>query len=305
MTLLLTIMCLTFIIFTIAEVVLVIKLFNVNEIKIKENTRQLRNIEKEQKEDLKQIFHQISGLINSYGKTINLIQKAKSAFAKDIAGISHDLDNLYEWNKQQNKSIVDLMQMHNQLTDITYDSLKEIFCDLNNCECSECEFYNECAKHPSQGLDNADNTDLNKKNIHVENNSEAWDSAIASLDNRVTFKMDLSNPEQFNELRSKMKSSGIPDRVIDNYIEQIKYLVKVGIAKEDQSIEVVWGTKNRQGYLATSVTGENFGMPLNNEVIRNSSKKQKFNKEIEKLVDPNLKIIQSLERLYKSSDNKE
>ena len=86
-------------------------------------------------------------------------------------------------------------------------------------------------------------------------------------------------------------------------------MVKVGIAKEDQAIEVVWGTKNKQGYLATSVTGENFGMPLS-DILKGStkpSKKEKTQaKQGESLVDPNSRIVKVLNELYnKSKPDKE
>lgn len=291
-TILLTVICLAFITFTIAEVMLTIKLFNANESRIK-------SLEKEYKEDSKEAFHQISGLINSSAKTIRLIDKIKSGFNKRYDNLVHDVDNLYNWNKEQTEVMKSIMLNHNTLVDMTYDSLKEIFCDLNECDCSECEFYNECIKYSPK-----DSNDENKKNIIVENNREAWDSAIASLDNKVIFKMNLSKPEQFDELKNKMKQSGIPDKVIDNYIEQIKYLVKVGIAKEDQSIEVVWGSKNKQGYLATSVLGETNLDKIfqQNPKLLKKQRGQSKEEAKEKIVDPNSKIVKSLNKLYKLSD---
>ena len=93
MTLLLTIICLAFIIFSIAEAILAIKLFNVNEARIKANEKQLTEIENEYKKDSKEIFHQISGLISSSGKTIRLIDKLKSGLNVIVIDES---DSVYE-----------------------------------------------------------------------------------------------------------------------------------------------------------------------------------------------------------------
>ena len=296
MTTFLFMLCFVFIVFTLSQTALVIKLFDKNEKLIKENSLHLKELEKEYRSDVKEVAYQISAMLDSFSKVLRLVDKLKFTFMKKHNKLVNEVDNLFILNKEYNKIINSVIENHNDLANLTYDGLKEIFCDLNDCDCSECEFYSKCIKHSSPGLNDENDSSINK-NIHVENNPEQWDSAVASLENKNSFKMNLSNPESFEDLKLKMQESGIPDRVIDNYIEQIKYLVKVGIAFPDQEIEVIWGTRNKQGYLATSVTGENFGLPLNS---RNCS--TNFNKFLNKLVNPNSKIVKTLERLYNLSD---
>lgn len=214
-------------------------------------------------------------LIEASEKTLELIKEDEENIKISFKNVSSDLDNLYDWNKEQNKSLVQIMDKHNRLADVTYQQFKELFCDLHDNQCSSCPFYDICTK---QELDLEDSID---DSIEIEDSNE--------------YHLRL-NESDYRDLEKRMRDSNIPSSTIKDYIIQIQSLANSGLIDKDEEIKINWGIKNHQGFIITEVPGKvGFGQPFSSKKSKNKTKKSQI-----KLVDPNSKIVKSLEKIFKN-----
>ncbi|MBQ3421203.1 MAG: hypothetical protein IJH34_05960 [Romboutsia sp.] len=218
-------------------------------------------------------------LIETSEKTLNLIKEDEENIKVSFRNVSSDLDNLYDWNKEQNKSLVQIMDKHNRLADVTYQQFKELFCDLHDNQCNSCPFYDICTKQE---------LDLEEDSIH--------DSDTIEIDDSNEYHLRLNESRDYKDLEKRMKDSNIPTSTIEDYITQIKSLANSGLVDEDEEIKIVWGIKNHQGYIITEVPGKvGFGQPFSSKKSKSKTRKPQI-----KLVDPNSKIVKSLEKIFKN-----
>ena len=175
------------------------------------------------------------------------------------------------------------MKKHNDLTDFIISSLKDIHCDLNDCDCSECNFYDCCSGNQEIPFSEYINEAIEEDK--PEESSEENSSIACKGDNKII--IDPKNINSFNKLRKAMVSSGVPKEVVDNYVTYIKgacqnypHLI------ENKTLEIIW----------------QFGKE---KCISGGLIKHKFvkSKEDNKRIDPNAKIVKTLNKLYER-DNK-
>jgi len=249
------------IIATILFVDLIINYFLINysNKKFEKYQNKIDELEK----DNRKCFEQISGLLNTSGKTIKLIQKFKNQSGNKFQKIDEDL-----------KSI---MRMHNDLVDIVYESFANVYCDLNEEDCSICEYYDRCSKR-----------DSSKENGFITYTKEhpSEDSCIA-CNRPISYSsiiIDPNDKDYLTKLKSTMYNSGVPEQVISHYLTYIKALLEK-LNLEGKYMEIAWNFKE------TDVV-KGAGIITNKPIDKNEIDK-------EKLIDPNSKIVKSLNKLYK------
>lgn len=213
--------------------------------------------------DNRKCFEQISGLLNTSGKTIKLIQKFKN----------HSGDKF----KEIDSCIKSLTILHNNLVDLTYESFADVYCDLNDGDCSICEYYDKCSKK-----------DSSKENGFIAYTKEhpSGDSCIA-CEKPISYSSIIIDPKDkdyLTKLKSTMYNSGVPEQVISHYLTYIKALLEK-LNLEGKCMEIAWNFKE------TDVV-KGAGIITNKPIDKN---------EIEKMIDPNSKIVKSLNKLYKQN----
>lgn len=244
---------------------------------IKSTIEQQTQAIKKQKESIKNAFRQISGVLKNYSKLVRLVQKIKSDTDNEVYKITHDLDNLYNFNTKQVKTISNMMNKHNELVNEMFDQIRDIYCDLNGGDCSSCEYKEKCI----QGTEDISFLDT----VDNKPTSEEDNSPIACKgENRMI--IDPSFMNSFKKLEKAMANSGVPKEVIDNYVTYIKNACKnYPKLVENKVVEVVWifGDKPEAGV-------------IKHKFIQNEE-------DSEKLIDPNTKIVKTLDKLYNQKDN--
>ena len=248
--------------------------------------KSLKKIKKElekQEESIKNAFKQISKILTNYSKIVKLIQKLQSSTDDNIAKVVHDIDDLYRFNTKQVKVIGDLMKKHNELVNDMYDQIRDVHCDLNEGDCSTCEYHAYCTQ-PEEDCDFSKEENLKENDFKDFPKGGSLDSSPISCvgENRITIDPFVSG--SFDKLEEAMSKSGVPKEVINNYIRYIKNACKTHPnLVANKVVEIVWmfGNNSEAGVI-----------------------KHKFFKDKEeKLVNPNAKIVKTLNRLYEQKDN--
>ena len=268
--------------------ILIVYLYKEN-ISNKKTLKFLKNQIKTNRDNIKDSFKQISNLLEIYGKTIKLIQKLKGHLSKELSNITHDIGDLYRFTAKESETINKVMKIHNDFVDSTINSFKDIYCDLNDCDCSICSYHDYCSESSDNEETEFYNSDINDKDLlqEIENIPKESDKEISIVcdkkDNR--FVIDPSNNNSFIKLKKVMAESGVPQEVIDNYIDYIK-----GVCKDFSSL-----IKNKTIEIAWEFKGNNKGGLIKHRFIKD--------KNIDdNLVDPNSKIVKTLNKLYEKTD---
>ena len=244
---------------------------------IKATVEQQTEAIKKQKESTKNAFRQISSVLKNYNKLVRLVQRIKSDTDNEVHKITHDLDNLYNFNTKQVKTISNMMNKHNELVNEVFDQIRDVYCDLNDCDCSNCEYRERCIQG-AEGISFSDMVD-NKPTEEDDNSPIACKG-----ENRMT--IDPSSINAFKKLEKAMANSGVPKEVIDNYVTYIKNACKnYPKLVENKVVEVVWifGDKPEAGV-------------IKHKFIQNEE-------DSDKLINPNIKIVKTLDKLYNQKDN--
>lgn len=268
------------IVISLISLILVVYLI-VDNISTKKSIKKLINQQKEQEESIKKAFEQISGILNSYTKVIKLIQKMKSQIGKELAGIVHDLSDLYKFSVKSTKTIEGIMKMHNELVDSTFETFKDIYCDLNECDCSICNYKQYCTGEVEEN-EGISFSDLKEPS---EDSSEG-EGPIASCVEPNKIIIDPTSKTGFAKLEKVMLKSGVPKEIINNYVTYIKAACNnYPNLVSNKLIEVVWrfGNSPEAGV-------------IKHKIIKN-------NKELEnKMINPNAKIVKTLNKLFQKED---
>lgn len=237
--------------------------------------RKLKKRIKDHDKSLKEIFKQISGLLTNSGKTLKLFQKFQESVTKEISNIIHDLNSLYNFSAKQTKTMKSMMEKHNEFVNEVMDDIRDLHCELNDFDCSDCEYHDFCIsdRNEEESTSFSDLKDEDEPEIVEENEGPI----ICRGENRMI--IDPSAKGAFNKLEKAMSKSGVPKEVIDNYVSYIKKACS-SMTLANKVIEIVWifGSNSEAGVI-----------------------KHKFTKkedDIEKLVNPHAKIVKTLNKLY-------
>ena len=247
-----------------------------SNITYKKDIEYLKKENEKNKNSTKAAFKQMSGILNNNGKIVKLIQKVEASVSNDIHNIIHDLDDLYKFSAKQTETIKNVMKKHNEFVNETMDNIRDLHCDLNDNDCSTCEYHDYCI---ADGL-NDENEGISFSDLK-DNNIDEDDSPVASCHDQNQMTIDPTIKGAFNKLEKAMCKSGVPKEVVDNYLAYIKKTCLASVPYiADKKIEVVWifGNNSEAGVI-----------------------KHKFIKkedDTEKLVDPHAKIVKTLNKLY-------
>ena len=240
--------------------------------------REIKKFKKKVKENdksLKEAFKQISGLLTSSGRTLKLFQRFQESVTKETSNIVHDINDLYNFSVKQTKTIKSMMEKHNEFVNEVMDDIRDLHCELNDFDCSDCEYHDFCIsdRNEEESTSFSDLKDEDEPEIVEENGGPI----ICRGENRMI--IDPSAKGAFNKLEKAMSKSGVPKEVIDNYVSYIKKACS-SMVLTNKVIEVVWifGNSSEAGVI-----------------------KHKFTKkedDVDKLVNPNAKIVKTLNNLY-------
>ena len=238
------------------------------------------------KESLNQAFKQISGILTSSSKILKLIQKVQASLSNDIAKVVHDIDDLYKYSATQAKSIKFIMDKHNETVNTLLGDIRDLHCDINDYDCSLCTYRDQCISLSSkEDLSDSPETEDSEEDGDDDYNGESLnfsDSPIGCKEGN-RFTIDPSSKGAFNQLRTVMCKSGVPKDIVNNYIAYIKKMyLEHPQSVVNKMIEVVWL----------------FGDNPEAGVIKHKFTKKEANRD--KLVDPNSKIVKTLNKLYKN-----
>lgn len=225
--------------------------------------------------DLTNGGQKLSDLIKDIVSTIEKVREChKKDFEKSKAAIEFI-------SKTQGEMTEGLAQfVHDTLT-----SLRDLHCDIyEDCEdCEDCPFSDLCdqisdVEHAKDSIENC---------ISEDNNDEKFDSAVAQLpppDELI--EIDPTNKDDIRKLIMTLEKQGLPKPAIEGYLS---YLEKIPKQK---------GQKIKIG-LSKIVDTENSS--FKNEMKKIMREVEEKYKPADKLIDPNSKIVKTLNKLYNSS----
>lgn len=205
---------------------------------------------------------------------VSTIEKVRESHKKDFEKSKAAIDFI---SKTQGEMTEGLAQfVHDTLT-----SLRDLHCDIYE-DCGDCPFSDLCdqidqAEHAKDSIENY---------ISEDNNDEKFDSAVAQLpppDELI--EIDPTNKDDIVKLIMTLEKQGLPKPAIEAYLSYLERIpkgqkVKIGLSK----------------------------VVMDSEASSFKSEMKKIMKEVEekykpadKLIDPNSKIVKTLNKLYNSS----
>lgn len=206
---------------------------------------------------------------------VSTIEKVRECHKKDFEKSKAAIDFI---SKTQGEMTEGLAQfVHDTLT-----SLRDLHCDIYE-DCEDCPFSDLCdqisdVEHAKDSIENC---------ISEDNNDEKFDSSVAQLpppDELI--EIDPTNKDDIVKLIMTLEKQGLPKPAIEGYLS---YLEKIPKQK---------GQKIKIG-LSKVVDTEN--SPFKNEMKRIMKEVEEKYKPADKLIDPNSKIVKTLNKLYNSS----
>lgn len=221
--------------------------------------------------DLTNGGQKLSDLIKDIVSTIEKVREChKKDFEKSKAAIEFI-------SKTQGEMTEGLAQfVHDTLT-----SLRDLHCDIYE-DCGDCPFSDLCDQ-----ISDVEHAKDSIENCISEDNNEKFDSSVAQLpppDELI--EIDPTNKDDIVKLIMTLEKQGLPKPAIEGYLS---YLEKIPKQK---------GQKIKIG-LSKVVDTEN--SPFKSEMKKIMKEVEEKYKPADKLIDPNSKIVKTLNKLYNSS----
>ena len=170
------------------------------------------------------------------------------------------------------------VKAHNELANYTIEELGKIWCDTCEGDCDSCPFESTCKTWEAEK--NPDSSLIMKPDDIVSQESMtplSFNTPSENIEYQGSMMLDPTDPDQLDELFEKMQSTGIPKPIIDKYRKDIEKTIKS--SNKDDKLNVIW----QSGFL--DKTSSNI----------------KKNIKDDKLINPNSKIVKSLDRLFNQS----
>lgn len=205
---------------------------------------------------------------------VSTIEKVRECHRKDFEKSKAAIDFI---SKTQGEMTEGLAQfVHDTLT-----SLRDLHCDIYE-DCGDCPFSDLCdqisdVEHAKDSIENC---------ISEDNNDEKFDSPVAQLpppDELI--EIDPTNKDDIVKLIMTLEKQGLPKPAIEAYLSYLERIPK--------------GQKVKIGLSKVVVDAEN--SPFKNEMKKIMKEVEEKYKPADKLIDPNSKIVKTLNKLYNSS----
>ena len=266
------VMCITlvFVVFTVAEIMLVMKLFKCSDDKVEKLDKKINRVDElDKKIDQidKHSLNSTNNLISQQEKMLTLIQKFKQGVYDMHSARQRDIDQLFKAFGVITENVKQGMKCHNELVDDMYESFEEVFCDLYDGDCSQCYWRsrciekNECDSGECNSCESTETNEPKEPNPFRENASVVNCSALVLGPDGKKHELDLSKPESIEEIKKSLKSTGLPDAAINEIVGKMISDVKKMLKKDTRAEK----------------------KPVTDPI---------------KLIDPNSKIVKTLEKLY-------
>lgn len=214
-----------------------------------------------------------------FNKILELIEKIHKSNRGRFENIEKTVSTLC-------KNTLNLMNTLDDLTKQIVEDFTEIYCDLNEQDCSICSFRDKCSIY-----NNTDSSDMEKgfssevTFIDDNQNSSVSCEKLCSIEvvntkgESRTFDLDI---EGYKTLYSTLLQEGVPDQVVRAYLGKLKDICKY---HPGCSVRLIM---SKNPYCETRLIEEP------SDISENLQE--------EKIISPNSKIIKTLEDLYHSND---
>ena len=225
---------------------------------------------------------QIRDLTNGGQKLSDLI--------KDIVSTIEKVRECHKKDFEKSKAAIDLINKTQgemtegwaQFVHDTLTSLRDLHCDIYE-DCGDCPFSDLCdqisdVEHAKDSIENC---------ISEDNNDEKFDSPVAQLpppDELI--EIDPTNKDDIIKLIMTLEKQGLPKPAIEAYLSYLERIPKQKGQKVKIGLSKVVDTENS---------------PFKNEMKKIMKEVEEKYKPADKLIDPNSKIVKTLNKLYNSS----
>lgn len=221
--------------------------------------------------DLTNGGQKLSDLIKDIVSTIEKVREChKKDFEKSKAAIEFI-------SKTQGEMTEGMAQfVHDTLT-----SLRDLHCDIYE-DCGDCPFSDLCDQ-----ISDVEHAKDSIENCISEDNNEKFDSSIAQLpppDELI--EIDPTNKDDIVKLIMTLEKQGLPKPAIEAYLSYLERIPKQKGQKVKIGLSKVVDTENS---------------PFKNEMKKIMKEVEEKYKPADKLIDPNSKIVKTLNKLYNSS----
>lgn len=224
---------------------------------------------------------QIKDLTNGGQKLSDLI--------KDIVSTIEKVRECHKKDFEKSKAAIDLInktqgEMTEGLTQFVHDtltSLRDLHCDIYE-DCGDCPFSDLCDQ-----ISDVEHAKDSIENCISEDNDEKFDSSVAQLpppDELI--EIDPTNKDDIVKLIMTLEKQGLPKPAIEAYLSYLERIPKQKGQKVKIGLSKVVDTENS---------------PFKNEMKKIIKEVEEKYKPADKLIDPNSKIVKTLNKLYNSS----
>ena len=205
---------------------------------------------------------------------VSTIEKVRECHKKDFEKSKAAIDLI---NKTQGEMTEGLAQfVHDTLT-----SLRDLHCDIYE-DCGDCPFSDLCDQ-----ISDVEHAKDSIENCISEDNNEKFDSSVAQLpppDELI--EIDPTNKDDIIKLIMTLEKQGLPKPAIEAYLSYLERIPKQKGQKVKIGLSKVVDTENS---------------PFKNEMKKIMKEVEEKYKPADKLIDPNSKIVKTLNKLYNSS----
>ena len=224
---------------------------------------------------------QIRDLTNGGQKLSDLI--------KDIVSTIEKVRECHKKDFEKSKAAIDLINKTQgemtegwaQFVHDTLTSLRDLHCDIYE-DCGDCPFSDLCDQ-----ISDVEHAKDSIENCISEDNDEKFDSSVAQLpppDELI--EIDPTNKDDIIKLIMTLEKQGLPKPAIEAYLSYLERIPKQKGQKVKIGLSKVVDTENS---------------PFKNEMKKIMKEVEEKYKPADKLIDPNSKIVKTLNKLYNSS----
>lgn len=240
----------------------------------KAHTKRILKLISTQNKQIKDLTNGGQKLSDLIKDIVSTIEKVRECHKKDFEKSKAAIDLI---NKTQGEMTEGLAQfVHDTLT-----SLRDLHCDIYE-DCGDCPFSDLCDQ-----ISDVEHAKDSIENCISEDNDEKFDSSVAQLpppDELI--EIDPTNKDDIVKLIMTLEKQGLPKPAIEAYLSYLERIPKQKGQKVKIGLSKVVDTENS---------------PFKNEMKKIMKEVEEKYKPADKLIDPNSKIVKTLNKLYNSS----
>ena len=239
---------------------------------------------------------EVDNTVKTSAKVLGIINKMNSGLKKSIQNIDLDMNNVVNMIKAITHAQMKGMKAHNDLVNYTVEELGKVWCDLCDNDCEICPYENTCKnwepKESPEGMFAIDEeglpfpvNDQCEPDLTTPSEDDIKPFVVGDYDDRNcagSMTINPGDPEQIERLLDKMKETGMPDAVLRRYKAAIEEAVRK-CSNHPDKLDIIWKSE----FVDPSIKRDK---RVTNPI-----------KDENKLIDPNSKIVKSLEKLLKES----